>query len=231
MGFFFSHQRRARRKDKNQWVCLCVHVYLTDICPCYTSSKKAVPTLLDHREGMIQSQCTAKRRKASLHCGCVQHAVSVEEATISYYSSVSHSCKAVMQSDSTHWELLHAVLALTEEVSVVKKEDKHIGSGPLSSFIWWLDGELQAHLFHCVNFLRYSPFVCYCFFTSICVSIGKEFCGELCACPTSVQAWHVYIYKELWTNYRRPKKLRNSLEKLVKFLINGHVAEGVKSVA
>lgn len=30
---------------------------------------------------------------------------------------------------------------------------------------------------------------------------------------------------------RAPKKLRNSLEELVRFLINGHIAEGVKSVA
>lgn len=109
-------------------------------------------------------------------------------------------CKAATQSDSTHWDLLRAVLALTREVSVVKKADKRIGAAALSSFIWWLDRELQAHLFHCINFLHYSPFVCYCFFTTICVSIGKEFCGELCACPTSVQAWHVYIYKELWMN-------------------------------
>lgn len=45
-------------------------------------------------------------------------------------------CKAATQSDSTHWDLLHAVLALTREVSVVKKADKRIGAAALSSFIW-----------------------------------------------------------------------------------------------
>jgi len=46
-------------------------------------------TLPAHREWMLQSQHTAKRTKAALHRGCVQHAASAEQATISYYSSVS----------------------------------------------------------------------------------------------------------------------------------------------
>lgn len=41
----------------------------------------------------------------------------------------------------------------------------------------------------------------------------------------------LYIQRIMEELERGPKKLRNSLEELVRFLINGHIAEGVKSVA
>lgn len=41
-----------------------------------------------------------------------------------------------MQSNLAYWELMHLVLARTDEISVVKKADKHVVAGVLSSFIW-----------------------------------------------------------------------------------------------
>lgn len=41
----------------------------------------------------------------------------------------------------------------------------------------------------------------------------------------------LYIQRIMVELKRGPKKLRNSFVKLATFLINGHIAEGVKSVA